>query len=174
MEGGKASSFPLTETKGNDCTSTNNDGQESPISKSAFFGASLGIFSLGILYGVRRAMKQEQEPLSSVKNNVQGMHLGAKAFLLGSLLCLGSAAGLGALFIYKTGITDTKQFGIKAKEYVKSLGIFPEFDFNNEEFKKEAEEMEKDIEEFITTVSTAIGFTGPTPENKENQEKESN
>lgn len=143
---------------------------EYPISKTAFFSTSLGVFSVGILYGIRRAMKEEKDPFN-IKNNVQGIHMGAKAFLLGTLLCIGTAAGLTAVFVYKSGITDAKQFGEKSRDLVASLGLFPQLDIDDEALKKETEELEKDIETFIATVSTAVGFGPDKPENAEKETK---
>jgi hypothetical protein len=116
------------------------------ISKTTFFAGSLGAFSLGILYGVRRSMKAESNLVSNRNSKISGALLGFKALGLGTALCLGTFLGIGAIYAKISGITTIHEFAIASKQFIRKVGI--EYVPTDEE-KQELEKAEKELEKYI-------------------------
>ncbi len=114
------------------------------MSQSTFLLGSLSIFAIGLLLGVRRAVKHEKQTMKSVVNDIEGMAFGAKAFFWGTALCFGTAIGAGTLFVYTTGIQDAPTFGRVAKQKIAELGIIPLPQPETEEQCIEREQLEQD------------------------------
>jgi len=124
--------------------SQNEDNDTTWISKTTFFTGSLGIFSIGVLLGVRRVMKRNSQDAPS--SNLSGALLAARALGWGTLLCLGAFAGIGAVYSTLTGITTAEQFGKQSKELIRKLGI--EY-VPTEEEKLELNKVEKEWDDYF-------------------------
>lgn len=118
-----------------------------PVSETTFLVGSLGIFSVGVLMGVLMIMRREKYKLAP-KDRTAAIGMASKALGLGTLLCVGSFAGIGGLFIGATGISTVQEFGVFAKKIVQSTGLpsTPENetidrDLETKEFEEEFEKV---------------------------------
>jgi hypothetical protein len=122
--------------------------EEDKISKPVFFVGSLGAFSLGMFLGVKWIMKREQMDVAP-NEKVVGMRLAGRALGLGTLLCLGSFAGIGALFIGATGITTVNEFGAFARGIVYKTGLQQLIEKVDPDKDKESKEVEQQLEQML-------------------------
>jgi hypothetical protein len=123
--------------------------KEAEISKTAFVAACLGFVSLGMLVGVKVVFRREQEKLTRAEARDGGM-FAAKALVLGTILCTGAFAGIGALFVTATGISSVKEFGEVAQKFVVATGMkIPDPAPSPEDIEAE-QSMETFLEELFT------------------------
>jgi hypothetical protein len=123
--------------------------KEAEISKTAFVAACLGFVSLGMLVGVKVVFRREQEKLTRAEARDGGM-FAAKALVLGTILCTGAFAGIGALFVTATGISSVKEFGEVAQKFVIATGMkIPDPAPSPEDIEAE-QSMETFLEELFT------------------------
>lgn len=134
------------------------------ISTTSFFLGSAAMLSLGVLYGIRRAVKEvekESPPSSSaakspfqrlsvwkvLHKNTNGVTMGARAFAYGSLLCFGGFYACGSLFMYANNLRNLDEFAgfmrVRMKRSVLGRMIKTHDD------KDETEEAEKWLEENV-------------------------
>ncbi|KAJ1442000.1 hypothetical protein B484DRAFT_390433 [Ochromonadaceae sp. CCMP2298] len=127
------------------------------ISKTGFFAGSLGVFSSGMLFGVYRVMRKEDAKLSHIAQRSQVM-LAMRALGWGTVLCLGSFMGAGALFSYTTKVTTFQGFDHWMKGIGTGLNIptphAPKDAAAAAADILEVQQLEKDMEDFINTVWT--------------------
>jgi hypothetical protein len=92
------------------------------ISKTVFFGVSLAAVSAGMLYGVKRVLKEEKITLN-MKQHGSAVGSAGLALLGGTLLCCGTFLGGASLFVAGTGITSFKEFGIASRRVTTKYDI---------------------------------------------------
>lgn len=83
------------------------------VTEGVFVGGSFAIVGLGFLAGLKYSMNKEKELFK--KHSIPA-HYAAKAFLYGTLLCVGTFATIGSLIVFSTGITNAKEFGREMKK----------------------------------------------------------
>jgi hypothetical protein len=123
---------------------------------TSFLLASAGVFSAGMLYGVRRVMKKEKTELKLYKNQPSFI-MACRALGWGTVLCFGAfTAGIVA-FSFATGIRSPKEFGITAKKTLVKWGISEEISPERQrQLELESAETVKNIEESWEEITTSI------------------
>lgn len=129
--------------------------------KTALLTAGLGVISLGMLLGVKIVFRREQAKLTRREARDGGM-MAAKALGLATLLCTGSFAGAGALFITVTGITSVKEFGEVVRNILQKTGLQPALPAPD----KESVEIESSLENFFQDLFTLQPLKTETENNK--------
>lgn len=118
-------------------------GIPSDISEGAYVGGCFAIVGGGFLGAVKYSMNKDKELFK--KNKIPTMYA-AKAFMYGSLLCVGTFASVGALVVFSTGISNAKDFG---KAMRKLFGNrTPEHEFEKDH-EIEFDNLRQDIVEFF-------------------------
>ena len=80
------------------------------IDTTTFFWGSFASVSIGMFYGVHRALSREKFQIN-LRNHRAPVAIASKALIGGTLLCFGTFAGVMSIFIATTGITSIPQFG---------------------------------------------------------------
>lgn len=127
------------------------------ISKRDFLLGSLGIVSLGMILGVRRAMKKDTYKTQIHSSSIM---MAMRALGYGTMLCFGTATLGVVTFSVATGIRSTEEFAKKSKELLRDLKI------SRPLTKEEQEQLQRDEAELMKSVEGALEIISKDAKNK--------
>ena len=126
------------------------------VSRTTFFAGSLGTVSAGILFGLYRVNRLSVKENLLIPKHISpstAYGIAAKALIYGTALCVGSFAGVGAIFAYTSKITTLDQFAKAAKSTMSHIPFVvtteKQYEDSSDEKKAETIEIEKQINEYL-------------------------